>query len=622
MPGMAMDQRVVASLIGLALLCFSPPLYAQEDGEESAVPQERTVYANGHIWIGAGLGASVRSLSTDAAGNIYVLASDGTVYRRPVGESWREGLGPTGLRLADEGAVDEEVLLLDAEGALLDAEDLTAEEDEAFGDDDDDSDDDEADEVEESERPVESAADSLEDVADVFDVDSRGDGSSVGPRAGRLIWASEFTAGVVLVAREDGLWRSEDGGESWRDVGGLPPVHVFSDAPGGLIIAGTTEGLRFSGDAGQSWSANVDPISGIEVFHFARDGKTLFAGTEEGLFRSRDGLKWAKLLSRYDSDVPVWAVAIDRYWSGGLWVSGPVGVLRSDDGGEQLRAAGRNVLPGTVSLLALDSPGHLLAAGIDGVWESRDGGMRWRPVVNGLPSAANFRLQMGSNGPVVGGLDGVFSLTVADVKSATEAPQAIETPDGADMASLVVVALNRPGMVMSDVLVRGSIARSLLLPKLTISSKWSQQRMMSADYGARSNRGHFRSSWDLGLTACFGACTSGSSFVSFTDDVVFDSGGSYAEVAVVGDEVYSAAGEGSLAPMAANVAERVTRYRTDVSGRITELVIARHRLLEAGGIVKALSLKAQITHELDLAESSARLDVYTNGYFTRVLEGS
>ena len=74
--------------------------------------------------------------------------------------------------------------------------------------------------------------------------------------------------------------------------------------------------------------------------------------------------------------------------------------------------------------------------------------------------------------------------------------------------------------------------------------------------------------------------------------------------------------------MAANVAERVTRYRTDVANRITELVLARHRLLDAWSVVQTLTLREQVAHELDVAESTARLDVYTNGYFSRVLEGS
>jgi len=277
-------------------------------------------------------------------------------------------------------------------------------------------------------------------------------------------------------------------------------------------------------------------------------------------------------------------------------------------------------MPGTTTLLPLERPGHLLAAGMDGVWESRDGGVRWRPVVNGLPSPANAQLAFDAQGPVLAGMDGVFHLKAVAVAVASSAPEAIETPPGADMGTLVVVALNRPGMAISTLLSTTTIARALLLPKLTVSSDWSRARMLSADHGARSNRGNLRTSWHLGMTACFGACTSSSSYTSFADDISVSSGAG--DVVVVGDEVYSASAEGSLAPMAANVAERVTRYRTDVANRITELVLSRHRLIESSGAFRGLPIREQIGHELDIAESNARLDIYTNGYFTRVLEGS
>jgi hypothetical protein len=93
-------------------------------------------------------------------------------------------------------------------------------------------------------------------------------------------------------------------------------------------------------------------------------------------------------------------------------------------------------------------------------------------------------------------------------------------------------------------------------------------------------------------------------------------------VTVVAGEVYDATGTASLAPMAAKVAGEVTRYRTDVSGRVSEMILARHRLLEARSIMYALSLREQVGHELEILESAARLDVYTNGYFTRVLTDS
>ena len=103
---------------------------------------------------------------------------------------------------------------------------------------------------------------------------------------------------------------------------------------------------------------------------------------------------------------------------------------------------------------------------------------------------------------------------------------------------------------------------------------------------------------------------------------VSDGGALYESVTVVGDEVYSINETGSMAPMAANVSERVTRYRTDVAGVVGELALVRHRLMDARSAVTVLSLREQVKHELDVLEATARLDVYTNGYLSRVLDGS
>ena len=611
---------VAGVCVGLALLLVSVSAVAQQAEPEPVAP-ERINYAAGHVWMGSGLGASVVAIDSDASGTLIALSTEGAVFRRPSGGAWREVMGPTGVRLDDGEGLDEEDLLLDAEGFIDEFEDMTIEFEPAFGEDDSEDlseDDPDAEDVPE----VEGVEDLTDDLTELYQIDEQGDGSDVVPRAGGVVWMSSMVANLALVSRSDGLWRSTDGGETWSPMDALGEVHAFADAPRGVIIAGTPYGRRFSKDDGRTWHSNLDPISRIETFDFAVDGDRIYAGTSEGLFLSKDGLSWAKLLSRYDADVPIWNVAIDRHWDGGLWVTGPVGILRSDDGGEQLRAAGRNMLAGTRSLLPLASPGHLLAAGVDGVWESRDGGMRWRPIVNGLPSPANHWLTEDQKGPVLGGIDGVFHLTKAAPVAVTPPEKVQETPDGADMGSLTVVALNRPGMAMSEIVTRGAIARSLLLPKLTIRGRWTQDRMLSADYGARSNDGHYRTGWNLGLTACFGGCNSSSGYSSYIEDVGIEAAQSSGTVAVVGDEVYNTSGEGSLAPMAANVAERVTRYRTDVANRVTELVLARHRLLEARPVVQTLTLREQVSHELDVAESTARLDVYTNGYFSRVLEGS
>jgi hypothetical protein len=606
-------------LAALSLSFTAPQSFAQEpDAGEAELQIKAPSYSEGHVWLGTGMRVSLQSVAATEDGAVVALGVDDAVYRRTPGGSWVVALSSQRSVLDDPGAVDEEQLLMDAEGFLDEFEDLTNEMD---SDSEESTEDDESEDDEESQRSSvdDASPENVNEMTDMLVGDERGDGTDLGPKTGGVVWASSRNPGLVLVSRSEGVWRSMDHGKSFSRSGDLESVYAFADGHADHILAGTSAGLRLSVDRGASWDRVNDPLLGIETFSFAWDGDWIFAGTAEGLFRTGDGLRWAKLLSRHDSDVPVWSVAVDPYWDGGLWVTGPVGILRSDDGGQQLRAASRNPLPGTVSLLALGNPGHVLAAGLDGVWESTDGGTKWRPLANGLPSPANHLLV---DGPFVGGVDGLYELKRAkynDFLAVETVPDAVE---GADVGTLVAKALMRPGMDMSQVLARGSIARSLLFPKLQLSGKMNRSRYISGDYDARANKGASQRSWSFSAVACFGACSGGSGYSGSPVDMASGSDGMADGVAVVGDEVYGVNEAGSLAPMAANVSERVTRYRTDVAGVVSELAIVRHRLIEASSLVRTLSLREQVTHELDVLESAARLDVYTNGYFSRVLDGS
>jgi hypothetical protein len=620
------SQRFRGKVLGalsIALLVFGGMANADPAAQHSVV--DPVNYSAGHVWLNAGLGASVQSMATGHAGQMVALTADETVFRREAGQSWREVLGPPGLRLEDATMIDDERILLDVEGFLEEQQDL-AEQRGRTPSSRSDADDDEGEEEAIEPRDLGTSTDAISDLTDLYVEETQGDGSSMVPRSGRLVWMSRSIQGLVFVERSDGLWKSDDQGHTWARTESLPGVHAMIDGGNGTIIAGTEIGVRVSKDLGNSWQALNDPIAKVETFCFAVDAAIIYAGTIEGLYRTTDGLRWAKLLSRHDADVPVWAIEIDAHWERGIWVAGPVGILRSDDGGHQLRSAGQNTLMGTVSLLAMDSPGHLLAAGIDGVWESMDGGLRWRPIVNGLPSPANRQLLLGRNGPLVAGVDGVYDLRVADKAVVEAATEIVRDPVGADMYTLVRVALNRPGMAIEEVLIKQSIIRAVMLPELTLNGRLDRSSMITADYDAEANIGSRRRSWSFGLTACFGGCRSGAGYTDYlSDDAIgydVDPGVIDDAVTVVAGEVYDATGTASLAPMAANVAEQVTRYRTDVSGRVSEMILARHRLLEARSVMHALSLREQVGHELDILESAARLDVYTNGYFTRVLTGS
>ncbi len=605
------------------VLCSMHPTVAQAqpiDGPEAV--NEKLVYASGHVWLGVGLSSPIQSIATDTAGNTLALTQDGKVFMKTKAPSWREVLGASGLRLEDATDVDDEDLLMDVEGFIEEAEEIGGRSEEG-----DDVDDDDADEEDKRSVPDDDGLSVDEfDSVDMYATDAGMQDFGSAPSSGRIVWHSEVDPGLALVARGDGVWRSDDGGYTWAPSGRIDPVHAFTDGPNGLLLAGTTNGVRFSRDQGRTWRSFKDPMAQIETFCFARDGDTIYAGTSEGLFRGQNGYQWAKVLSRYDSDVPVWAIAIDRYWENGMWIVGPVGILRSDSGGEQLRSAGQNTLIGTVTILPLDQPGHLLAGGVDGVWESTDGGLRWRPIANGLPSPASRLLTHSPLGPIVAGSDGVFRLQVTEPEKPSESKAVVvKDAPGTEMPTVVHVAISRPGMAMSEILSSNVVASSLLLPKLTVSGRLDRSRTIQADYDAEANTGSSRRSWSIGITACFGSCGASMGYSDVGDGSAYDGGSDAVNadaVAVVGGEVYGSTETGSIAPMAANVAERGTRYRTDVASRVSELILARHRLLEARSVIASLSLREQVGHELDILESAARLDVYTNGYYSRALEGS
>ncbi len=565
----------------------------------------------------------VARLTVSVGGVVHALTDSGAVWRWGPGSSWRMVLGKPGARLDTPGEIDEEAVLLDAEirlGETLDSR--TPGRDRSSGKEDPDDEPDEPKEIDRGGQDLQPT-----DVSDILLPGGSDRGRSV-LRAGRVLWASQRISGVVLCDRADGTWRSDDDGLTWEKVTGLPAAHAFADLPGtpGGILAGTTKGLRTSLDAGRSWMEVDDPLAGISIYAFASDTERIWAGTGEGLFVSSGSLGWAKLVPRHDADMPVWTVANDPYWRGGLWLAGPVGVMRTDDGGQSLRPAGRNPLMGTRSLTPLDAAGHVLAAGVDGVWESLDGGILWRPLARGLPHPRVATMVPTSRGVLIGGPEGVFALRRADRATERELVTMKEARKAdVPMGALVEAALRRPGMRLGNILTQRHLVTSMLLPKLTLTGRMDRYRYITAAHEARSNKGGLHRSWFVGATACFGNCVS---TVSFSDTDVSSLADDYGvdvqslpELAVVGGEVYVADNVGSLAPVAANVAERLTQYRSDVASRVSELALSRRRLLDARADMRALSLKDQTAHELRILESAARIDVYTNGYFTRVLEG-
>ena len=161
----------------------------------------------------------------------------------------------------------------------------------------------------------------------------------------------------------EGLWRSLDGGET------------FARACDGMFVECHVRALA------------VHP----------HEPRVLYLGSEQGLFRSRDGAElWTRVASPLD-DAQIWSILLLPAAPEVIVVGTcPSRLFRSGDGGRSWREADvrmrldcpRIVHTRVTALCGHPADARTVWAGveIDGVYRSRDGGQSWQRVGTGLSS--------------------------------------------------------------------------------------------------------------------------------------------------------------------------------------------------------------------------------------------
>jgi hypothetical protein len=269
--------------------------------------------------------------------------------------------------------------------------------------------------------------------------------------------------------------------------------------------------------------------------------------------------------------------------------------------------------------MGLDQPGHLLAIG-DGAWESVDGGVRWQSISIGLSGPEQWDAARSDEVIWIAGDGGVARLTRPEVGTSMVQPVEQDLPP---VGALVELALSRQGLNLDPLLIQRSIHRAILAPHLSITGTWERDQSIDADFGALTNSRSDDVGWKVVIRLCYGQC-GGNLYGTSTDpfdygeaDLLTDVGD--LDVAVVGDQVYVIDGAGAYSAIAANVSDRVSRYRRSVADAVTDLYFSHLMLsLEMGG-VQSRSIREQVALDLEIQEVRARLDAYTDGYFSRAL---
>ena len=127
--------------------------------------------------------------------------------------------------------------------------------------------------------------------------------------------------GILYTVSTDKVFTSENGGETWHPLaerpGGLASGLIVTaanqkhDSQTGitLFLALREKGIFRSTDAGQHWTPLNNGLTGKRVYTVAAIGNTLFAGTNQGLYRL-DSSGWQQMIA--DVSSTVYALTVDE----------------------------------------------------------------------------------------------------------------------------------------------------------------------------------------------------------------------------------------------------------------------------------------------------------------------
>jgi len=200
------------------------------------------------------------------------------------------------------------------------------------------------------------------------------------------------TDGLLLAGVKGGILRTTDRGENWRVMLFPPPAPLITTlvaspdfANDGILLAGTAEdGIFYSNARGMQWAAWNFGLLDLSVYCIGmspafKDNQLVYAGTETGLLQSTNaGRTWRALPFPIDL-APVVSLLVDgegRIYAG----TEEHGLQCSADEGRTWERLVPAAIPAVVNAIAADfpSPGAMTVLLESQAMASTDGGRHWR----------------------------------------------------------------------------------------------------------------------------------------------------------------------------------------------------------------------------------------------------
>ncbi len=222
-----------------------------------------------------------------------------------------------------------------------------------------------------------------------------------------IVYALARSTGALYAARTSGLYRSIPSTGSWRKVEATPEVNSVSAtaviASGGDVFAGVNGGVLCSNDDGDHWQwvALATPAPQVTALVvspvYADDGFIAAATAQDGVFISTDrGQHWAAWNFGL-IDHAIYALAVSPHFAVDhtLFAGTESGLVRSKNGGrgwhDVLFPVDAAPVLSLVVSAAFQTDGTVYAGTeAHGLYVSRDNGSGWQPIEGLADSTINM----------------------------------------------------------------------------------------------------------------------------------------------------------------------------------------------------------------------------------------
>lgn len=201
-----------------------------------------------------------------------------------------------------------------------------------------------------------------------------------------------YAATRTLGENGGGVFRSDDGGATWRPsglAGQAVRALIQTEADKGLFFAGTLDGVYRSHDEGARWE-RITPANHPDLRNFdsllsdPRDANVLYAGTYHLAWKTVDGGKnWQNIPTGMVDDSDVMSITNDPANPDRVYASACSGIYHSDNGAAKWsKYGGIPFLSRRTQIIRQDptNPSIVYAGTTDGLWKTTNAGVSWARV--------------------------------------------------------------------------------------------------------------------------------------------------------------------------------------------------------------------------------------------------